>query len=273
MRRVLLLLVGLIALATPVEASAKEGVKAVTVCGTGGCVVADDVHVGGLGAPIAPELHSLAPPPPGAYYEVKFSFGRRMPDGPAAFYVRERDLFATRTETAWTTWIGASTALSRLVERLSARVAPFPRPKLTGVWVGARRVSSDPNSYLRLFTLGGSTMGSPQLGHRRSIWFTADRPNPWTNTRIAYYPEDGILEVAAGRFVRLPDGIASNLAAARPLADHGSSGRAWPVPATIGGAAALAVLAFVAAFLLRRRPGRSAQLGLGRGGLSGRSAG
>ena len=266
MRRLLLGLVSVMALAVPLVASAKEQVTAVTVCGAKGCASAGDLDLRGRAAAVS-EFGSAAPPRAGAYYRFKLAFDGTN-QGPSAFYVRERNLVASRAETAWTAWAHPSAELTRILRRLSAQVAPFPTPRLMSVWVGARNVSSDPNSYLRLFALD-STPTVPPRGERRSIWFAADRANPWS-TRIAYYPADHVVEVAPGRFVRLPDAVARDLAAARPLTGERSSGVAWRLPATIGSAAAFALLAVAAALLFRRRTGRFALPRLG--GLSGKSA-
>ena len=249
MRRLLLPLATLLALALPPVAGAKGEVTALTVCGPERCMTSDQ-RLYEQTAATSDSARSLAPPAPGAYYRVSRVFDGSH-RGPSAFYVPDANLVATRTEDAWTSWSRPSPQLAQVIRALTAKLTPFSTPLPTGVWVGAQQVERDPASYLRLFRIG-ATPGVRPDGERRSVWFTADRANPWTSTRIRYYPGRDVLEIAPGRFVRVPRELASSVEAARPLAtrNDGGGGVPWRLPASIAVGALL--LAVLAVWLLRR---------------------
>jgi hypothetical protein len=76
-------------------------------------------------------------------------------------------------------------------------------------------------------------------------------PNPWTEEALLrYYPEEDIVLLGPGSFVRLDAELAADVEAARELGADGP-GVPWAV---VAGAVAAAALAMVAAAWLTRRP-------------------
>ena len=72
-------------------------------------------------------------------------------------------------------------------------------------------------------------------------------PNPWTQVWLLWYPQDKVLFRSPGTYVRLPDDLAADIDAARPLGSGPGGGTLvpWlPIGVVAAGALILLVLAF-----------------------------
>src|SRR5262249_19796255 len=68
---------------------------------------------------------------------------------------------------------------------MTAKLTPFPVPRVTRVTVGGRP-ARDPQSYLNIFG-AGKVWFSAILPHWLRISFTADAPSPWTDGADDYF--------------------------------------------------------------------------------------
>jgi hypothetical protein len=250
MKRFLLPLLALAALAVAVPAQAKEP-KNATVCGPDGCATTTDRQ--GLLNLMADNGSSPPPPPAGAYYKLTMTIDVPAdagvapkvewwytPDGGGAIRSLQRD------PSGVTQWFGLTATGRALMERLTRDVEPFALPQVTKVTVGGKPVA-DPSSYLRLF--GRETSGAPQIsaGDWQDIVFTGP-PSPWTDnaTTLQYSPSSD--SVLSGYDVaKLPPSLAARVESRSSLAP-GSSFRWWLV-----GLAAVALAMLAAAVLAQRR--------------------
>jgi len=132
---------------------------------------------------------------------------------------------------------------------LVAGISPFPRPRVTSVRVGNRRLAGPAaQSYLQLF----SENGESPLGESPDDWIRLDlqspKASPWTDGRpdLMYSPSANLIERGWQRF-QLPDELAADLEAARALEASPSSGasRAWALGLGLLGVAAVGGLARV----------------------------
>jgi hypothetical protein len=235
----------LIALALPGAAHGKE-VTGVALCGPSACAEADRSfgHQGlSLGG-------SIAPAPVGEYYRVEFEV-----DGEPTFgfyYVPAPGLITSQTDTGWTQWLRPAPAFAGTLRRLARRVEPFPAPKVTSVRLDGRRLGGDPGSYLELFELGGRPAYPGDWPILR-LAFTAKRRSPWTDTRLAYFPRDDVLQLAPGRFVHIPADVAADLETSRVRASVPAQEQPDRRTAAVGLATALGVVAVGAAVAGSRR--------------------
>jgi hypothetical protein len=210
----------LLALALPSAAAAKGPVSA-ALCGPDECrdVGRLDVGPGGL----FDTSRSQGPPPPAPYYELRLDFGSGQHSS-GIYYEPRSGLVSYSEDFGSATWAPlADTSLRESAQE----VRPYPAPRVTAAWVGDRRVSGDPSTYLGLLTLEGPFMSPDWLSDSVRIRLESPSPNPWTSQALVYYPRDRVLLVpGTTRRVQVPAAIAADLAAARALDD--GSGRTLP---------------------------------------------
>jgi hypothetical protein len=103
----------------------------------------------------------------------------------------------------------------------------------------------------RLSALAGSNRDDrPRSDDAVAIRIDSPLPNPWTEEALLrYYPEEDIVQLGPGSFVRLDAELAADVEAARALGSDGS-GVPWAV---VAGALAAVVLVVLAAASLARR--------------------
>jgi hypothetical protein len=242
-----------VALAVPAAAHAKE-LTGFKVCGPDACAGG---KLSGFGhdGPFDPAGRGYALPPPGEYYTLHFEVDGHT-DAWIVYYEPRTGYAAFTTEQAWMTWSRLAPALAGPVKDAATQVAPFPPPTLSRVRVAGREVTGDLDSYLQLFELEGpfAVQGD---GESDVINLESARPSPWTDAQLLYYPEDDIVQVSAGRTIRVSSGLAADIEAARPL-DGDDGLPVVPVVTLVAAALGLAVIAVLIARGLRERPGATA---------------
>jgi hypothetical protein len=124
------------------------------------------------------------------------------------------------------------------------------------VRIAGREVTGDLDSYLQLFELEGPS-AVPGAGESDVIDLDSARPNPWTDAQLLYYPGDDILQISAGRTIRVSSGLAADIEAARPLGDDNGL-PVLPVVMLAAAPLGLAVIVVLIARELRERPGATA---------------
>jgi hypothetical protein len=240
-----LLAVMLVALAVPATAAGKE-ITGLELCGPSACAAADRSfgHEGlSLDAPVAP-------PPAAEYYRVQLEI-----DGASQFgfyYVPARGLVTSETEAGWTQWMRPAPAFARTLRRLAQRVEPFPAPKVRSVLVDGRRITAAASSYLDLYEVRGKP-GYPGDYPIVRLSLHGDVPSPWTDTKLVYFPQNDVLQVAPGRFVRVPAAVAAKLEASRAATRASAEGSRDRRAPAIGFALMLGALVAGAAVIGRRR--------------------
>lgn len=230
-----------------------------TVCGASGCteLVADAPARTALAWP---HLESVPPPAVDAFYSLRFGASGGAPR--TGYYVPGAGLLAVVDDGGLrtgvdgvATWTAVPAAALGALRRAVAELRPFPRPTLTGGEIGYRRIE-DVNGYLDLFSVEGHGPAAPAPADWQPIVLSGDRPNPWTDgaTRLLYSPSTKQLR-RGQEIVRLPAGIAADVAARAPLA--GTDVRVWR-DAAVGAAVALVLLgvAALAVRAARRGPRR-----------------
>jgi hypothetical protein len=244
MRLSLILLLAFLGLAGSAHA---KGLTGMEVCGKSGCASAtisrfdkppfDDTTAGQL------------PPAVGPFYRIVFEVEGHREDTWLIYYEPSSRLGAYETEWGSTMWLRFAGELVPIVNRLVQRVPPFPTPPVQSVTIGGRTVEGDPGSYLQLF--GTSKRDDrPQSDDAVAVRIDSPLPNPWTGEALLrYYPEEDIVQLGPGSFVRLDAELAADVEASRELGAD-SSGVPWEV---VAGALAAVVLVVLAAASLARR--------------------
>jgi hypothetical protein len=237
MRTTLLTLSGLLALALPATALAKE-VSAMKVCGPSACTTLRDRAL------LTPLVTNAGPqaatPRPAPFYRVTILVsepGHGLVGSWKTWYVRSAALFQGRDEGNSPYWYAPSErALAYVNDRL-AHLEPYAAPRFTRIELGTTSVR-DPGSYTALF--------DPRLARAteyaddwKPLTITA-KTNPWTDgVLLSYSPSQNVFWHGSER-VRLPDRLAANLEAGRSAlaaAPAGASPWGW-----IGGGAGAALV-------------------------------
>jgi hypothetical protein len=263
MRKIILVLV--VALVAAAPASAKE-IVGLTVCGASGCetergpAISSTLHEGPMG-PLAGTGEAVAPATPGAWYRGYVLLGDhgkvfgRLP----FYYVPGGGLIVQPGQGAQTTtWQKADPTWLSPIERLAARVEPFPTPTIVRVSLNGEN-ATDPQSYLALYSAGSKAKTYPKSAEATQIVLESKRRSPWTDgNNLILYPKEHLL-VRDGQMVSIPAAMSSAVAAHASLADDGRT-----IPwTTIAVAALLAALVGAAAVVAVRRgaPGRRPEAG------------
>lgn len=248
MKRIAFLLLGAAVLMLPSQALAKEPLSAVQICGLDDCNSTSgpgnmDGFSGGYGGDYLAVSQGPAP-----YYTVRFTAG----SGPGwqVFYVPSAKMLSSGDEQGELQWMPAPAAA---LDRLAGDLKPFPKPEITEVLIGSKRVTEDPASYLRLYTVkpaGEAVLtGLPDW---EPITFRGDRESPWTKWDPGLYfsAQSGTM-MRGGEIVKLPAGMAASVRAGESL----SSGSGFPwrmvIIALLGGVALIAAAGAIRP--LRRR--------------------
>ena len=110
-----------------------------------------------------------------------------------------------------TTWLKAHGALGGLLGRLAARLRPFPAPKLVDVAINGK-LASDPQSYLRLYSIGSEAKTYPtDLRSVQIVLETAHR-TPWSDgNNLVVYPGSNLL-LRDGEIVSISGDVADRAA-------------------------------------------------------------
>jgi hypothetical protein len=230
-RRRALVVASLLALAFPAGAGAK-GLTGASLCGPEEC---RDLALTGFGSQEPFDMSDTrSAPAPGPYYELRLEF-EHGGESRGIYYEPKSRLVAyseSYGNTAWAPLVRPPLDTDGL--------EPYPTPTITAAWVGDRRVTGDPASYLRLFGLDGPFVVPSTRAHL--TWIRLDSPmaNPWTQNPIAYYPDDDVVLAGRSSYVRVPASVAAAVESARSL-DSGGSVTPWIALGT-GIAVAVALL-------------------------------
>ena len=236
MRKLLLVTVAALVWAAP--AGAKELLGA-QLCGAGGCVTERSTSLlDGPNGPFSGEL--VAPAKPGPWfrgYLIAGDNGKVMGKLPFYYVPAERQLVQPGRYGQTTTWTHPTGGLAPMLERLAKRVTPYKSPTFTAVRLDSRPVK-DPQSYVRLWTVGSAAHGYPDgIGSRQVIFYTA-APSPWSDGNyIVAYPASRLL-MRDGQLVSIPKDVASAVAHGTSMAP--ASSRPWLWALAIVPVAALA---------------------------------
>jgi hypothetical protein len=132
----------------------------------------------------------------------------------SAYYVPSSGKVRQVDERGSLAWYSLTDA--KAVRTLTANVDTFPVPNVTHVTIGGR-VARDPQSYLRVFSVGQETFPAILPGWLR-VRLTGDTPSPWTDTasdvRIS---RRGRLLWLDGTILRIPLPLAQRIRAGRSL--------------------------------------------------------
>ncbi|MBA3365836.1 MAG: hypothetical protein H0U03_08640 [Actinobacteria bacterium] len=227
-RRIVAAVIGvLLVLGLAAGAFAKE-LKEVKVCGAVACVVVTDV---GTMHKLADATEgSKAPPRASEYYSVSVSVdaGERLHTWhvyyvPSAGLVRaidEHGAAATRAAVRQATavWMSVPAATRAAFGQATAGLAPFPKPALTSVRVGARPVTGDPSSYLSLYEVGARYSGSTWKATWHRITLQSETPSPWTDgaNKLSYSPNLRLIR-RDGHVFRIAKSLSDRLRHGAPL--------------------------------------------------------
>jgi hypothetical protein len=237
------------ALVAVAPAAAKEPISA-TICGGSACrTLTNPKQLNDI--PAGENTIALGAPAP--YYRVELVVGEGDPAGEthtfALYYVPSADAMAWAEQGAVQLHPIYGDRAIGAMRALVAGISPFPRPRVTSVRVGNRRLAGPAaQSYLQLF----SENGESPLGESPDDWIRLDlqspKASPWTDGRpdLMYSPSANLIERGWQRF-QLPDELAADLEAARALEASPSSGasRAWALGLGLLGVAAVGGLARV----------------------------
>jgi hypothetical protein len=237
------------ALAAPAIAHAK-GVMGVRVCGSDGC----RSQTGGkafarFGGPFGGPFSMVQPTSPGPWYRAALLIGEPASKARMQlpfFYVRTAHVLVqpgnSKEQPAW--WRPRSSFL-RMVDRLAAQLKPLPAPRDVHVEVDFKPVA-DPQSYLRLFTIGTHTDRVPTETAWIEVVFTSKTPTPWTtNVDMVLWPKSHLL-VRNGQIFAISPNVARRVSRRASLAGTGG-GSPW-LPVALG----LAPVAILSALVRRR---------------------
>ena len=246
-----LVLVAITALVWVAPAGAKELLGA-ELCGPGSCV--SDRAAGLIetaGGPFGGQGEIATPTKPGPWFKGNLLFGDGKSDkvyGRVRFYyVPERGLIVQPgMDGQVTTWTQAQGAIAAVLARLAHRLQPYGVPKLTSVSVNGVPVR-DPQSYLRLFTIGSATDRYPTELRSSQIVLQSATPTPWSDgNNLVVYAKSHLL-VRDGQIVSIPAGVADR--AVRGASLEAGGGLPWTLLA-----AALTGILLVAGAAFRFRP-------------------
>ena len=239
-------LLALLAVAAP--AMAKELTK-VEVCGPDGCAaITGETNLQNFGGSGEPDGSVAAPAP---FYEIRYTLDAEGESSQwSSWYVPSADRLATVDERTGVAW--APLDEPRLAA-LAKGLKPFARPEITSVAIGSRKITDNPASYLRLFTVESTGEAVPSgLADWEPVVFHATSKTPWTldQTSLFYSETNGMLQRGI-EIVKLPGGMASDVRSGESLA--GGSSFPWrTVLVALLAAAALLVAATMIRPLRRR---------------------
>lgn len=247
MKRLVVALALLVPLAVPAPAAAKGRTTAV-LCGPEACKsLGNSQPLNDFGGPLG-EM-----PAPAPYYELRLTTeGHGEKYTWTTWYVPSAKMFASLDEREGVYWMQFG---GPELTTLRGRVKPFPTPEITAVTIGSRRVTDNPASYLKLFTVQTADAGAyPQgVADWEQVTFISKQKSPWTlaQSSIHFSPSNGMLQRGI-EVLKLPDEMAADLRDGDPLTG-GSSTFPWrTVLFALFGAVALLVAASMIRPLRRR---------------------
>ena len=249
MKRLVFAFALLALLAVPAPAMAKE-LTNVSVCGPDACAaITGETNLHNFGTGGEPDGSVPAPAP---FYEIRFTVDAEGESHQwSSWYVPSAKRLASVDERTGVAW--APIDEPRLAV-LARSLKPFARPEINSVTIGTRKVTDNPASYLRLFTVESDGEAVPQgLADWEPVVFQAKGETPWTldQTSLFYSPSNGMLQRGI-EIVKLPGGMATDIRSGDSLAG-GDSSFPWRTVlfAVLAGAALLIAASMIRP--LRRR--------------------
>jgi hypothetical protein len=239
-------------------AQSKE-LSAFKACGAAGCTDVSDPallrtlirSVENQGEPV-----SVRTPTPAPFYRLEFYVKGDDSGGPSLiqYYAPSAGRIAIETNPDTWAWVQAGT-LRELFDRVTAGVAPFPKPVVARVLIGGKP-ARDPASYARLFALETETNDYPDNGDWTTISLKTASPTPWSTgaATLEYSPSKNVLWRGA-QFLKVPGALASRLEQRKSLAGATEEGSFPWLAALLGGVGGSALIV-PGALMLRRRRGR-----------------
>jgi len=159
--------------------------------------------------------------PPAAFYTLRWKFDSGMHTG---YYVPLLNVFRfvgdpaspTDDPTSLVHWMKLNADTRQLLEHAAASLQPFPRPVPARVTVGGKIVT-DPESYLRLWSVGAATFRWPDRPFLRIVIKT-DAPSPWSDpaARLSIARRGSYL-LRDSTIMRIPAGLARQVRARSSL--------------------------------------------------------
>jgi hypothetical protein len=249
MKRLVFAFALLALLAVPAPAMAKE-LTNVSVCGPDACAaITGETNLHDFGASGEPDGSVPAPAP---FYEIRFTVDAEGESHRwSSWYVPSAKRLASVDERTGVAW--APIDEPRLAT-LARGLKPFARPEINSVTIGSRKVTDNPASYLRLFTVESDGEAVPQgLADWEPVVFHAQGKTPWTldQTSLFYSPSNGMLQRGI-EIVKLPSGMADDVRSGDSLSGGGPSSPWRTVLFALLAAAALLIAASMIRPLRRR---------------------
>ncbi len=209
-------------LAMPASATAK-GLTKVEVCGPDSCAtITGQTNLRNFGAGGDPDGSVPAPAP---FYEIRYTVDAEGEGHQwSSWYVPSAKRLASLDERTGVTWMPLDEP--RLAALAKGR-KPFGRPDIRSVTIGSRKVTDNPSSYLRLFTVESAGEAVPQgLADWEPVVFHAKGKTPWTleHASLFYSPSNDMLQRGI-EIVKLPAGMAADVRSGESLA--GGSSFPW----------------------------------------------
>lgn len=249
MKRLVFAFALLVLLAVPAPAMAKE-LTNVSVCGPDACAaITGETNLHNFGAGGEPDGSVPAPAP---FYEIRYTVDAAGESHQwSSWYVPSAKRLASVDERTGVAWMPVDEPRLAVLAR---SLKPFARPEISSVTIGSRKITDNPASYLRLFTVDSAGEAVPQgLADWEPVVFRAEGKTPWTldQTSLFYSPSNGMLQRGI-EIVKLPAAMSANIRAGDSLAGGGSS---FPWRTVLFAALAAAALLIAASMIrpLRRR--------------------
>jgi hypothetical protein len=212
-----------------------KGLLGAELCGPGSCVSARSAGIVPTpGGPFGGQGEIATPTKPGPWFRGNILMGERGDKvfGRAPFYYvpEHRLIVQPGIDGQVTTWMKARGQMASLLAKLAQRLQPYGTPKLTNVSVNGVP-AQDPESYLRLFTIGSATDRYPTELRSAQIVLQSARPTPWSDgNSLVVYPKSHLL-VRDGQIVSIPGGMADR--AVRGASLDAGGGRPWALLAAV----------------------------------------
>jgi hypothetical protein len=211
-------------LAMPAPAMAKE-LTNVSVCGPDACAaITGETNLHNFGASGEPDGSVPGPAP---FYEIRYTFDAEGESQQwSSWYVPSAKRLASVDERTGVAW--APLDEPRLAV-LARGLKPFARPEISSVTIGSRKITDNPASYLRLFTVKSAGEAVPHgLADWEPVVFHANDKTPWTleQTSLFYSPSNGMLQRGI-EMVKLPRAMSADIRSGESLADGSGSGFPW----------------------------------------------
>jgi hypothetical protein len=206
-------------------AEAKGPPSGFQVCGQSACATITPADSEELGIELfyGQGTTELSTPtvPPAAFYALHWRFDGDLHTG---YYVPLLNAFRfvgdpaspADDPTALVHWFKLDATARQALGQAVASLQPFPRPVPTRVTVGGK-VVSDPESYLRLWSIGKATFRWPD-GPFLRIAITTETPSPWSD-RAAHLSiaRRGSYLLRDATIMRIPAGLARQIRARTSL--------------------------------------------------------